>query len=233
MQPLRLITFDLDNTLWPVREVIERAELASSHYLQQRFPELAEALSVPALHLLRDLLVKARRDYLKNLTQLRTDTLEAALTDAGIPTTEARQATADAFEVFYVERNRVSFYPGALDLLDTLGKHFTLGALSNGNANLERIGIAHLFAFHHNAESVGEAKPHPAVFQAALASAGCHAEQALHIGDHPLEDIAAARRAGFRSCWANLDHSSWPSNLPAADYQVTQLAEIAPLLLHS
>jgi FMN phosphatase YigB (HAD superfamily) len=47
--------------------------------------------------------------------------------------------------------------------------------------------------------SIGRRKPDPAVFQAALAIAGCESDEAIHVGDSPEEDIAGARSAGIRA----------------------------------
>ncbi len=226
MPTLQLITFDLDNTLWATAEVIPRAEQASSDYLQQRFPEIAEQLSVPALHQLRDRMIKAQSDYWTNLTKLRTDLLTLALTEAGIDKATAAQAAADGFEAFYVERNRVNFFEQALDVLSQLGEHHTLGAMSNGNANLDRIGIRGLFDFHLNAEGIGAAKPDAGFFDAALTEAGVNAADALHIGDHPLEDVEGARRSGLGAIWANIVQQPWPDDLPAPQHQVSHLADI-------
>jgi HAD superfamily hydrolase (TIGR01549 family) len=45
---------------------------------------------------------------------------------------------------------------------------FDLYALSNGNADIQRVGLGHLFKQHFSAAGVGAAKPDPRMFQAAL-----------------------------------------------------------------
>jgi putative hydrolase of the HAD superfamily len=47
--------------------------------------------------------------------------------------------------------------------------------------------------------AAGARKPDPAIFAAALELAGCSADEALHVGDTPEEDIAGARAAGIRA----------------------------------
>jgi putative hydrolase of the HAD superfamily len=44
---------------------------------------------------------------------------------------------------------------------------------------------------------LGAAKPAPAVFAHALAMAGVPAQEALHVGDSPDEDVEGARAAGI------------------------------------
>ena len=46
---------------------------------------------------------------------------------------------------------------------------------------------------------VGVRKPDPAIFEAGLEIAGCSADEALHVGDTPAEDVAGARAAGIRA----------------------------------
>ena len=227
---LRLITFDLDNTLWPVDEVIRQAERVTSEWIAERHPDAAAALTSGAIRAVRDRLVREHPDYLNNLTRLRRDAMAEAFMAAGFGDQEARHIAADAFQVFHEARNQVTFFPGALEMLETLADSYALGALSNGNSDLKRVGIDDLFAFHHSAESVGRRKPEPDMFHAALRSAGVSADQALHVGDHPLEDVDAARRHGFQAVWANLIDLNWPADLDRPAHHIHHLRELTDLL---
>ncbi|GAA5131320.1 HAD family hydrolase [Alloalcanivorax gelatiniphagus] len=230
MTGLKLITFDLDNTLWPVDEVIRQAERVTSDWIADRHPDAARALTSERIRAVRDRLVREQPDYLNSLTRLRRDAMAETFLAAGFGEQEARHIAADAFQVFHEARNRVSFFPGALEVLETLADTYTLGALSNGNSDLKRIGIADLFQFHHSAESIGRRKPEPDMFRAALQSAGVEAGQALHVGDHPVEDVDAARRHGFQAVWANLIDLDWPGDLDRPDHHIHHLRELPDLL---
>lgn len=230
MGKLKLITFDLDNTLWPVDEVIRRAEQACQQWLQTHHPDAAAQLQPAAMRGLRDDLLRSSPDYLNNLTALRTDLLSEGFRRAGYSEADARQFGQQAFEVFHQARNQVTLFPGALALLETLGDRYALGALSNGNADLGKAGLDGLFRFHHNAERIGRRKPAPDMFLAALDSAGVRAHEALHVGDHPHEDVGAALAVGFDAVWANLLDLSWPQHLPHHPHQVTHLDDLASLI---
>lgn len=227
---LRLITFDLDNTLWPVDEVIRRAERTCSEWIASHHPDAAAALSAQQIRAVRDQLVLENAGYLNNLTALRKDAMARAFMQAGFGEQEARHIAAEAFLVFHDARNTVTFFPGAMDVLEALADSYTLGALSNGNADLTRIGIGDLFAFHHTAESIGKRKPAPDMFHAALRSAGVPATQALHVGDHPQEDIQAALDQGFHAVWANLVDLPWPDTLLQPNHHIHHLRELPDLL---
>ena len=180
-------------------EVIRRAEKACSDWIIDRHPEAALALSAERVRAVRTALLRERPDYLDNLTALRQDAMARAFTEHGFSTNEARKIAEEAFLVFHRARNQVTFFPGALGVLEQLADSYQLGALTNGNADLQQIGIAELFTFHHSAETIGKRKPAPDMFLAALASAGVDASQAVHVGDHPLEDVHAAREHGMHA----------------------------------
>jgi len=230
MSRIKLITLDLDNTLWPVDEVIRRAEQECMTWIQHNHPDAAEALSLERIRVIRQQLLTSKPGYQHNLTALRREALARGFREAGYCTMTAANAAGEAFEVFHQARNEVVFFPGALDLLETLADTYMLGALSNGNADLKKIGIHELFAFHHTAESVGERKPAPAIFHAALSSARARPHQALHIGDHPEEDVDAARRLSMSAIWANLLNLKWPDRLEPHEYSVHNLHEVMDLL---
>ena len=53
-------------------------------------------------------------------------------------------------------------------MLELLAQRYTLGALTNGNADIYKTDAAQYFDFAFSAEDMGASKPHPAMFQAAL-----------------------------------------------------------------
>jgi HAD superfamily hydrolase (TIGR01549 family) len=70
---------------------------------------------------------------------------------------------------------------------------------------LERCGLGDAFDAVITSAGVGVRKPDPRIFEAALEAAGCAAEEALHVGDTPAEDIAGARAAGIRALLLDRD----------------------------
>ncbi|MFZ5756392.1 MAG: HAD family hydrolase [Pseudomonadota bacterium] len=212
--PLKLICFDLDNTLWPVDPVIRRAEQAAWQWLSVHAPDAAAHADVDRVRTLRLQLLEKRPDYIHNLTALRRDTLYEVLCAAGYGNAEAASLAGQGLAEFLAHRNRVEFFPGARELLERLAGRYRLAALSNGNASLQEIGLAHLFDSVLSAEKVGRAKPDPAMFLRALSDTGLRAQDAMHIGDHPEQDVLAARELGFVAVWANPLRLSRPDNLP-------------------
>ncbi|MFZ5723616.1 MAG: HAD family hydrolase [Pseudomonadota bacterium] len=212
--PLKLLCFDLDNTLWPVEPVIVRAENETWRWLAERAPDAVARIDVDAMRALRLQLLAERPDYFHNLTALRRDAMARALVAGGYREPEAAALADAALAEFLAHRNRVEFFPGAREALERLAGRYRLAALSNGNADLARIGLDHLFDSVLSAEKVGRAKPDPAMFMQALRDTGTRAGEALHVGDHPEQDVLAARAHGLRPVWANPLRLSRPPALP-------------------
>lgn len=217
-QPLRLLCFDLDDTLWPVRPVIIRAEHRLRNHLDAVAPQVHQRLSSEDFTALREARLAADPSLRHRLSALRRLVLEDALRTVGYADAEAR--AAEAFEVFFDARNDVAYFEGTLEALEALSRRYTLAALSNGNADIQRLGLDHLFAFHLNAEGVGAPKPQPAMFEAALQRAGLGPEQAVHIGDHAVDDVQGAAAVGMKTVWVNESGAPWPGPGPAPDWVV-------------
>ena len=101
--------------------------------------------------------------------------------------------------------------------------------VTNGNADVRRIGLGHHFKFVLCAEDIGIAKPDARLFQEALQRGGVDASQAVHIGDHPGDDIAGAQQAGLRAVWFNPTGKAWEAD-KHPDAQIRNLNELPPLL---
>lgn len=226
---IRLITFDLDNTLWDVEPIVARAEKTMRDWIRQHHPVFVANFDLREMARLRHEVASDRNDIAHDLTALRIEVLRRAFVEGGYVAGAAEQAAQDAFDVYYEGRNAVEFFPGALEALTALRAEFDLYALSNGNADIQRVGLGHLFSRHFSAASVGAAKPDPRIYQAAIAASGLRPEEILHVGDHPEQDIAAAAGVGMRTLWVNFTDQVWPG-LPPADAEITAFDELVPLV---
>ena len=91
-----------------------------------------------------------------------------------------------------------------------------------GTAILAARTLTEYFDFAFLAEEIGASKPHPDMFDAALAKAGVKAENIVHVGDDPDHDVRGALDAGFRTVWVNLSDKTWPGG-QRADEEVNEL----------
>ncbi len=223
--PILAITFDLDDTLWAIDPVIERAEQRMHAWLAEHYPRLPERYSPADLRELRDGMADARPELAHDLSTLRRESLALAAQHCGY----GREAADGAFAVMWQARNEVELFADVLPVLTELSGRLTLGGLTNGNADIVRIGLGGLLRFCVTAREVGVAKPHPAIFDAASTAAGVPASQVLHVGDDPQRDVIGARAAGMRTVWMNRDGQTWPGG-PPADAQISDLFGLLELL---
>jgi len=217
-----VLSFDLDDTLWPVGPVIAAAEDTLFSWLCARYPRTVSGHDPESLRALRARVAERFPERGHDLTFLRHHALKELFAAAG----HAESLADDALEVFFAARNRVEFYADVRPSLARLRSRYRLFALSNGNADLERCGIADLFAGHVTARAAGAAKPDPRIYAALLQMAGVEAAQVLHIGDDPLADVVGATQAGMQAVWLNRDAREWPPHFARPARTISTLAEI-------
>ncbi|WP_437879511.1 HAD family hydrolase [Pseudomonas sp. LRF_L74] len=225
---LRLITFDLDDTLWDNKPVIAGAETAMRDWLAEHAPRLAE-LPVEHLWEVRAAVLADDPGLRHRLSELRRRTLRHALNGVGYSPEQAAEMAEGAFQTMLHARHRITFFNDTVPTLERLALHYTLGVITNGNADVRRLGLADYFRFALSAEELGVGKPDPHPFQRALHEAGVEASQAVHIGDHPGDDIAGAQAAGLRAIWFNPLRQEWQGERHP-DAQITSLSELPAVL---
>lgn len=202
---VRAITFDLDDTLWPIAPVMRRAEQRLDEWLHAHCPRAAAAYPIAAMRALRDRIAEEHPHLAHDFSAQRRLSLRRALLAHGY-----HDAHVDAaFNAFYAERNRVECYGDALPALESLGARYPLAAITNGNADLSAIGLAPHFRFVLHASAFGTAKPGADIFRAACARLGLAPAEVLHVGDDPELDVIGAARAGLRCVWVQRGSSSW------------------------
>jgi len=227
MTRLRAICFDLDDTLWDLAPVIPRAERRLYAWYQRNYPEVTARYSPEDILQMRQQVAADHPELRHDLTLLRMK----VLTEIAMASGYAAEMAEEAFAIFDAERNRVTLYADVLPALNRLSDRFRLLTLSNGNANLEMIGISHVFDGSYNARQIGVAKPDVAIFHAVCEQEELATAEVLHVGDHPYNDIVAARAAGLPTAWVNRNMRVWPTEHPKPEHQVSCLEELARLLL--
>lgn len=201
---IRAITLDLDDTLWPVRPVIERAEAQLQAWLQVHAPRAA-ALPTERRQALRRQVALAHAAQAHDLGHLRREAIRACLHDAG----EDPALAEPAYALFDEWRQRVTFYDGCLPALARLAARYPLIALSNGTADVFRTEAAPYFRAAVQAHAVGVAKPDPRIFAVALAHADAAPAQVLHVGDDAHHDVLGARASGMPAAWVQPHDTPW------------------------
>lgn len=224
---IRLISFDLDDTLWPCRPVIMRAEQALYNWLLEQAPGLTAQHSLESMREHRTRFAEANPALAHDLTELRRQALRQLLSEYGYDVALAEAAVA----LFREARNQVEPYDDVLPALAALRAEYVLVSVTNGNAQVEYTSLRDSFDFSITAAEVGAAKPDPAVFKAAGARTGIALPDMLHVGDDPERDVMAARDAGLKTVWLSRSKAAWPQSLPRPDISVNELFSLQSYLL--
>ena len=227
---IRAITLDLDDTLWPIWPTIARADQAMRDWLAERAPAAARLAAAPEqARAARDAALREHPELAHDLSRLRCEAIRWLLRQSG----EDPSLAEPAFEVFFEWRQRVELFADALPALEFLSARFPLVAISNGNADLGRVGLAPFFQAAISAREFGVAKPDPRIFHAAAQAASVAAEQVLHVGDDARLDAVGALNAGMQVVWVNREAHAWTHAPLRPHAVVADLVALCALLGYS
>lgn len=223
---LRAITLDLDDTLWPIAPVIERAEAALHGWLSTNAPQVAQRFDTEALRLLRDEVARDHPDWAHDFTRIRHVSIGIALQRCGHD-----PALADAaFQAFFEVRNQLQPYDGVPEALQRLAARWPLLAVTNGNADLARLPFGRHFVGTVSARAFGIGKPDARIFHEAARRLGAAPHELLHVGDDWTLDVLGAQGAGLHAAWLRHPHHEDPPGGTDGVWVVGSLTELADRL---
>ena len=204
---IKAITFDLDDTLWPLKPTLIHAENETYEWLKINAAALTNQFSLADMSAFRFKLFKEDIRFKNQISQVRKETIKAFALRSDYSETEALELSEQAFSVHYQLRQKVNCYEGVEELLSSLSKNHLLGTISNGNADVKQTCIGHHFSFALSAEHINSSKPESLIFDTALSNIENLLDQRLdpsevvHVGDDFLCDIVGAKRAQFKAIW--------------------------------
>ena len=207
---IKAITFDLDDTLWPLLPVILKAEKDTNKWLIENYPGVENLLKSDEVKEIRDSLISQESKLVYQLSKLRELTLVELAIRSGYTKEESEIMARESFKIFYAGRNDVILYEGVEEVLESLKQKYVLGVITNGNADTKKIGIDHYFDFNISASDIDAGKPEPIIFEEALRQSGFRAEEICHVGDHPVNDVEGSSNFGMKSIWFNEKELDWP-----------------------
>ena len=209
MSEINLITFDLDDTFWDIRSTIINAENNSRKWAEDRIGKKIEWGTFEDFMKIRSELVKKDPSLEYDLGMLRKKTIAYHTKKFFKETRDLNEFIEDAYFFFLEERHKVTFYDDVIAVLEELSAEYKLGVLTNGNADVNKLGIGHLFDFSISSMDVKSNKPGRAHFVKAHELSQVDFKNTLHVGDHPVNDIVGARELGINTMWFNLNNLNW------------------------
>lgn len=219
---IRLITFDLDETLWGGTEVVLRAEREMIKWISEKVPKFPEQYQTRATDMRAATLAKRPRIHY-DFNKVRVAVVEEILQECGMRPSEACEIASAALCIFHGYRNKLQLNHDAVALLHELSENYLLASISNGTSEIHRSPLKKYFELSVYARNMGTRKPDPAMFEVVLSHTKTLPQQAIHVGDHPIEDLEVAKRVGMYTIQY---YTGQFAHSPHADKVVDQLAEV-------
>lgn len=225
LSQIQAISFDLDDTLWDCAPAIANAERALYEWHVAKTPGITKVHTPESLQEYRKQVRAEFPELVRCVTAIRMQGLKKLLSEYGYPPEWA----AEAFSVFYKARSEVVLYTGVLDMLEQLNRNFRLAAITNGNADLQSIGIEKHFERIYAANLTLLEKPAPDMFHLCLADMEIPADALLHVGDNPVTDVHGAAAVGVQTLWFNPYNHDWPEHLDPPHFEVQAITDVVTL----
>ncbi|MBE2894887.1 HAD-IA family hydrolase [Spirabiliibacterium falconis] len=201
LAPIKIISFDLDDTLYDNQPVMVDAEHAFLMMLQQK-SELAQ-LNENYWAKWKNWIASRNPLVCEDVVQWRVATIQAMLHHHGISGVRGQQILLDCMTEFVHWRHKVKASAEIVAILDRLAVRFPLAAISNGNLVPHQINLPH-FSLYLRGGQHGRAKPHADLFRQTATYFAVQPYEILHVGDSLITDVAGAINAGCQAAWLRL-----------------------------
>lgn len=202
LKPFKVISFDLDDTLYDNHPIIKKAEVSFLAYLNNNFPELAELTQKQWL-LYKNLEVKQYPELMHDVSLARQQTLTRIMTIYGIPQCDAIKYSQQAFTEFLRLRSDFTVPKESIQLLEKLAEKYPVVAITNGNVDESQIQLDDKFKFIIKAGNGLKSKPQGDLFIEAANRLNIKVSDILHVGDHLTTDVYGAQNNGAQAVWFN------------------------------
>ncbi|MCY4142204.1 MAG: HAD family hydrolase [Gammaproteobacteria bacterium] len=195
---IKLVTFDLDDTLWDNLPIISEAEADMVQWLQERVPGFQDWYRQFGSST-RSQILEERPQIRYDLNKVRIAVLERILTNGTVEPVAAHELAVSALGIFHGRRNRFLLFDGAEEVLATLGQKYVLASITNGTSDVNKSPLGKYFDISISAAHVLASKPNPSMFMVVLSQSGALPKEAVHVGDHPVDDIECANSVGMHT----------------------------------
>jgi len=134
-------------------------------------------------------------------------TLERLRTAEGGGDDAADEAlTLELGDSYFAHRDRdPALFPDTVSCLEALRPRYRLGLVSNGSRLPEKVGLDGYFESVVFAQDHRVAKPDKGIFEIVERELGVAPSGCVLVGDHPINDVVGAKRAGWSAVWIDRD----------------------------
>jgi len=216
LKNVRLIAFDLDDTLYPERSFVESGFRAVARAVEERF-----AHAQKFYELLWSIFSAGER----------RSTFDAALQQAGLG--ESEITVAELVQIYRSHMPCIQLYPDAREILATLQGKKKIGLITDGYLETQKNKFAALQldqyveqAVFTDAAGCDAWKPSPWGYQQLMEHFSLAGEQCVYVGDNSLKDFAGAQALGWITFKIVRDEGLYRDTTGAVDYTMRALTEL-------
>ncbi|WP_445495429.1 5-amino-6-(5-phospho-D-ribitylamino)uracil phosphatase YigB [Photorhabdus sp. SF281] len=205
LAPVSAMTFDLDDTLYDNRPVLDKTEQEVLNFIRQYDPKFSH-LDHQDLDAFREVIFEQDPEICHDMTLWRRQSAKLMFCHYGFSREDACRGADDIMAHFSHWRSRIDVPESTHKTLAALAEQMPLVAITNGNAEPAACGLAPYFKFVLKAGPDGRAKPHSDMYRLAAERLGLPLGKILHIGDDLNTDVEGALRSGMQACWINTEN---------------------------
>ena len=203
------VCFDLDDTLWDIVPAIVRAESTLAEWIEERVGEdvAAAFINQEKFDSLKNYIFEKHSDLVTacKLREVRREIIKEGLTRGRYSGNDMEDFVDEALNYYLRMRSTVDLFPSCVDVLEKLSSRHSLGVVTNGNADLNFIGINKYFSCHMAAFHPGmRPKPHFEMFHAASAALSTPLANIIMVGDSLKNDIQPALDLGMKAVFIDI-----------------------------
>ncbi|WP_085246660.1 5-amino-6-(5-phospho-D-ribitylamino)uracil phosphatase YigB [Gilliamella mensalis] len=228
---IEAFTFDLDDTLYDNSMIVEKAEEEMIKTLQC-YDQL-RMLTISEYSAEKHAVLVSNPDIYHDVNVWRVQTIKSLLSRTNMPVTKFADVIDEAVTCFNFWRHKMDVPESTHMLLTKLAAKYPLAVITNGNVDINQIGLGDYFQFSLRGGEHGRSKPFPEIFELACDKLAIPSHHILHVGDNLLTDVNGAINNGFLACFINIYnrdilHLDDARCLP--HIEITQLSELENLL---
>tara|TARA_B100001250_G_scaffold210392_2_gene180594 strand:+ start:842 stop:1546 length:705 start_codon:yes stop_codon:yes gene_type:complete len=213
---IKMITFDLDDTLWDNVPTITKAEIYTRKWIEEKAGKINWGNFNDFLNLREDL-IKEDPSIEWDISKLRKEIFRKKINHIN-PSSLRNKIVDEAFSIFLDKRHEIVLFNGVVDALKTLSEKYILGVLTNGNADVYKFDIGKYFKFAISPLEAKNSKPNRSHFDLAIKQVdGVNFDEILHIGDHQVNDILFAHSLDIDTLWFNNNNVEWAQDFKKPD----------------
>lgn len=216
---IRAVLFDLDGTL------LDR-DTSVKKFVEDQHTRLSSVLS----HIPKKLFAKRFIELEENGYVWKDKVYQKLAEELAVRRMPPGELLDDYLTQF---KHHCTPFPNLISMLDELKKKgYRLGLVTNGYGvfqydTIQALKIKDYFDTILISEMEGLRKPDPLVFERAAERLNVKTEECMFVGDHPKNDVEAAKNAGMVAVWKTSSH--W-KEAEAADYTIRDLSELKLIL---